>query len=438
MINQLERYFDQMARVIRKIEDMEVYREKDFSSLLEDKNHQSYLDLISFLPKLISDARVPRMVFLRDLNDEFFAGVSQVIQSGNNSVLHLLLYYMDRGIKECYMQSVGFEDDAEMCDALNSNQAETHLIILRKAECKWGKRELGSGLQGVLKNFFYIDQNKLNGMLIKNYILDPKAVFDRSKKVLKLAISPVTARKTVEFSAPYERVNESTGAVQKLFRVENICDEEWITSQVFENIMIAGDNGADILVFPSIWERTDKDQNNTNRSSVILNGGEILFEQHKRCDYKYDTKDGSVYEDINRNYSQNNVLHMMHIEGLGRICVIICYDYLDEENRERIMRNARPTLVCTPSFSTGSFHFETLSGAFFKQNCNWIWCNTCSALHETNKKSNFEIIGMITTLSKRCEPMEMESFQQIFEGKARCGRENCTNCLYYAEIPLTA
>lgn len=423
MINKLVRYFDQMAEIIRKIEEKGVYREKDFSSLLGDKNHQSYLDLITYFPKLINDDRTFRNIILKDMDESFFDSLEWIIKGGSDSMLHLLLYHMDRGIKECYMQTVGFEDDVEICNALNSNQEKTKLIILRKAECKWAMREIGNGLQGFLENFYYIDLNNLKGMLVKNYMLDPKAVLGRKKDVLKIAISPITDKKIVEFSKPYERMNENTGAVQKLFRVENVLEEEWITEQVFENILLAGSNSADILVFPemlgthkmlrcvldklterkdvqipalivfpSIWEKTKNDQDNTNRSCVILNGDEILFQQHKRSDYKYDTGEGEVYEDINRDYSKNNVLHMIHVEGLGRICIIICYDYLDGENRESIMENARPTLVCTPSFSTGSFHFETLSEAFFKQNCNWVWCNTCSAINETKRKSNFEIM----------------------------------------------
>ena len=50
MINQLVWYFDQMAEIIRRIEEEEVFREKDFSSLLGDKNNQIYLDLISLSP----------------------------------------------------------------------------------------------------------------------------------------------------------------------------------------------------------------------------------------------------------------------------------------------------------------------------------------------------------------------------------------------------
>ena len=467
MIKQLVRYFDQMAAMIRRIEDKEILHEKDFVSLLSDRNNQIYFDLISLFPKLIRDNRTAGSLMISDIGEDFSSAVSQVLVRDDVAMLHLLLYYMDRGIEDCYNQMIGFEDDVEICDALNSNFHDTHIIILKKVKCSWEMRQPGKGLNGFLHNFYYIDQNRLDGMRLKNYILDWRAVMRTEKRSLKIAVSPITRERTVEFSAPYDGINGRTGIAQKMFRVERILGEALITKQVIENIHIAGAQETDILVFPemlgtkemlrkvrealesdretdvpalivfpSVWEKTKNDLANTNNSYVILNGDEVLFEQHKRCDYKYDTAGGPVYEDINRDRDKNNILNIIHVEGLGRICIVICYDYLDEENQERIMKNIRPTLVCTPSFSTGSFHFETLAEAFFKQSCNLVWCNTCSAAHETAKDRNFEIIGVITTLSKQCEPLDPKSFKQIFKGKTKCGRENCKNCIYYAEIPL--
>ena len=467
MINQLAGYFDQMAAIIRRIEDKEIFREKDFASLLGDKNHQIYFELISFFPKLIRDNRTAGSLMISDIGEDFSMAVSQVLAQDNIAMLHLLLYYMDRGIGDCYDQMIGFEDDIEVCDALNDNYHDTGIIILRKVGCRWEMRQPGKGLNGLLQNFYYIDQNRLDGMRLRNYILDRTAVMRSRKTSLKIAVSPITRKKSVEFSAPYEGVNGRTGIPQKLFRVERVLGEKLITDQVIENIHIAGAKETDILVFPemlgteemlrkvmealesdwktnvpalivfpSVWEKTENDLANTNKSYMILNGEEVLFEQHKRCDYKYDTEGGPVYEDINRDRDKNNILNVIHVEGLGRICIIICYDYLDEENQERIMKNIRPTLVCTPSFSTGSFHFKTLAEAFFKQSCNLVWCNTCSAAHETDKDINFEIIGLVTTLSKQCEQFNPNSFERIFVGKTKCGRENCKNCIYYAEIPL--
>lgn len=467
MIKQLVRYFDQMAVIIRKMQGQKILSDKDISSFLHDRENPVYFILTKKVPQLIKDNQIVRNLYLKDLNDALYSNVEEIIESDNAPLLILLLYYMDRAIVDCYKQQIGFEDDIEVVDALNSNGKDTQISVLKKAKCKWAPREYGRRIKGIMDNFYYIDHMEMDRMNVRHYILDPGLlVFDR-KSELKLAISPVTQKETIEFSNPYERPNEKTGARQKLFRVENVIDEHWIQGQVLENICIAGENGADILVFPemlgtqsmlhevrkrirqnktadvpglivfpSIWEKTENDKENTNKSCLLLNGDEILFEQHKRCDYKYDTPEGPVYEDINRDREKNNVVHMLHVEGLGRICIIICYDYLDTYNRELIMKNLCPTLVCNPSFSTGSFNFEILGESYFKQGCNWIWCNTCSAANLTEKEKNFEIIGMITTLSKDCDQTKADSFKQIFEGKTKCQKSECKNCIYYAEIPL--
>ena len=192
-----------------------------------------------------------------------------------------------------------------------------------------------------------------------------------------------------------------------------------------------------LIVFPSIWEKTDNDERNQNQSCVCLQGEE-LFQQRKYADFKYPSNGAYIYEDINRKRDEEKVIHILHIEDIGRICVIICYDYLEEENREGIVRNLHPTLICSPSFSTGSFDFRILAQHNFSRNCNWIWCNTCSALHATDekKKENFDIIGLITKLSKHCNLSDESTFQEVYKGTNKCQKASCDNCIYYAEIPL--
>ena len=91
MINQLAGYFDQMAAIIRRIEDKEIFREKDFASLLGDKNHQIYFELISFFPQLIRDNRTAGSLMISDIGEDFSMAVSQVLAQDNIAMLHLLL-----------------------------------------------------------------------------------------------------------------------------------------------------------------------------------------------------------------------------------------------------------------------------------------------------------------------------------------------------------
>ena len=49
---------------------------------------------------------------------------------------------------------------------------------------------------------------------------------------------------------------------------------------------------------------------------------------------------------------------------------------------------------------------------------------------------NFEIIGVITTLSKCNDQISLNSFKKIFEGASKCDKKDCFECLFYADIPL--
>ena len=51
-----------------------------------------------------------------------------------------------------------------------------------------------------------------------------------------------------------------------------------------------------LIVFPSIWEKTDNDEMNQNQSSVFLQGEE-LFKQKKYADFKY-FSNGALYMKI--------------------------------------------------------------------------------------------------------------------------------------------
>ena len=469
MGNRLDKYFDWMAVLIRKVLDAEQFSDKDFQSILCDKENKKYLNLRCKFPELICESGTFKSIRRMDLKASFYERIKCTVMEEDVYSMQLLLYYMDRAIEDCFQTWIGFEDDVDSYNSLNQNLKETHIGIIKKVKCKWEHTTVNNNLRGILSKFYFIDYKKCQDFVVKNIVLDPQMIFRGEKKLFRIAISPVTREKAVIFSDPYERKNERTGARQYLFRVEGIANEDEITKKVITNIHKAGKSGADILVFPemlgtqkmlertiallqkekkkcpclivfpSIWKKTEADLENENKSAVVLNGERVLFEQKKYGDFWY-SKDGiPIYEDINRE-KQDQILYVIHIEGLGRICILICYDYLEEENREKIIKNVCPTLVCSPSFSTGSFHFKILSGKYFDQNCNWVWCNTCAAEHEVKgqKEGNFKIVGAITTLSKVCDLTEPGTFENVYKGRYACEKEECEQCIYYGEISLEA
>lgn len=54
-----------------------------------------------------------------------------------------------------------------------------------------------------------------------------------------------------------------------------------------------------LIVFPSIWEKSSDDEINVNKSCMVFNGSDILFEQKKYCNFNYSENGHLVYEDIN-------------------------------------------------------------------------------------------------------------------------------------------
>ena len=467
MKEKLNCYFNQMAFAISKIRanGTASFSEREFNSILKDKNNEYMLKIKNKIPEFFYEDNI----YENELTEDFFSRITELIIEGESYLLLLLLYYMDRAIAVCYGLNVNFEDDIEEIEFLNSNYEETHIILLKKVSCKWGFRRYGNGIRGILNYFYFIVFDPENSIKYKNYSLDSKIIMTNKKSNLRIAISPLTKEKVVVFSKPYERENEITQSKQYWFRVEKLMNENYITELVRKNIYVAGEKRTDILVFPemlgtrkmlndiiteiqqndisvpvppliifpSIWEKTVDDLDNTNKSAIILNGTDIIFEQDKRCDFKDVSETGEyIYEDINRNRKKHNIINTLHIEGIGRLCIVICFDYIDIENRECILKNLQPTLICTPSFSTGSHHFMTADSALMYQECNWVWCNTCSAIHETKKEGNFKTIGIITKLSKNCDSSNLEAYIQRFDGVEKCKKEQCDKCVYYADISL--
>ena len=468
MVNnkRLVKWFNCKASAIQKIKRHGFCNEMDLASVLENTTGQYYSRLRESLPILFEENGQIHNLRLSEMDDPFFSSLKKVISEDDIYLLHLLVYCMDRAIVQCYNTLETFEEEYEEIEGLNDNWKETGISILKRVSCAWQVRNIGSSEESLLYNFCYIE--KQEDIKISNHVLQRSSVFNSAKSNLRVAISPLTKEEVVVFSEPYERVNIHTKQKQHYFRVETIKNTEWLEQEIIRNMEYSGTHDVDILVFPemlgsqemlsnvldffqqnrdkkvpplvvfpSIWEKTEDDRNNTNVSCLLLDGRQIMFRQNKRICFYYKDKDGTkVFEDINRDPNVPDILNVLHIDGIGRICIIICYDYLHNENREMIRKIIKPTLICCPSFSTGSFNFQILQESGYYAGCNSIWCNTCSAANAAGSDKNFEIVGGISTLSKKCDQMDAETFKKVFEGRKMCKKEICSQCVYYSDISL--
>ena len=468
MVNnkRLVKWFNCKAAAIQKIKRHGFCNEMDLASVLEDTTGQYYSRLRESLPILFEENGQIHNLRLSEMDDSFFSSLKKVISEDDIYLLHLLVYCMDRAIIQCYNTLETFEEEYEEIEGLNDNWKETGISILKRVSCAWQVRNIGSCEESLFCNFYYIEMQE--DIKISNHVLQRSSVLKSGKSNLRVAISPLTKEEVVVFSEPYERVNIHTKQKQHYFRVETIKNTEWLEQEIIRNMEYSGTHDVDILVFPemlgsqemlnnvldffqqnrdkkvpplvvfpSIWEKTEDDRNNTNVSCLLLDGRQIMFRQNKRICFYYKDKDGiKVFEDINRDPNVPDILNILHVDGIGRICIIICYDYLHNENREMIRKLIKPTLICCPSFSTGSFNFQILQESGYYAGCNSIWCNTCSAANAAGSDKNFEIVGGISTLSKKCDQMDAETFKKVFEGRKMCKKEICSQCVYYSDIPL--
>lgn len=461
----MKRCFNVVAVIIRRLLEEKISA-RDLQSALENREGKIRSVFARKFPELFDQEGRSQSFELADLTEEFYVRLEKFAVKEKIWLLAVFLHEVEYVLWDCQRRRMHFEEEVEVYQALNSNTDITQIAIIPKVGCKWEHRMITEGASVILRKFYYIDLKKFDGdYKIYHYDIENKGLL-KDKNTLKIAISPLTKDKVVEFSEPYDTKNEHTGASQLMFRVENVCQEEELTKRVINITFLAGTKGIDILVFPemlgtskmlkkaletikysgksvpslivfpSIWKKTEDDENNENSCPVIFRGQEILFFQKKYGHFHYEKNGRFVYEDINRKGGNEKVFHLIHIEGIGRICILICYDFLTAEMRKEIVENLRPTLIFTPSFSTGSFNFQILAQHAFEQSCNWAWCNTCSAIHETDKKQNFETTGVITTLHRRCDLKIPESIQKRFPGVTGCSRNDCEECMYLAEIPL--
>lgn len=90
MKKQLERYFNDMAIIIRNIlNDSSLFSSKDFQSILNDDGNITYLKLISDLPQLIRENKMIRDIRLHELDELFFEKIYDFIKSRDMYLLML-------------------------------------------------------------------------------------------------------------------------------------------------------------------------------------------------------------------------------------------------------------------------------------------------------------------------------------------------------------
>ena len=173
------------------------------------------------------------------------------------------------------------------------------------------------------------------------------------------------------------------------------------------------DNMPSLIILPSCWEK------NMNTVTVLDKRGNVICDQCKQNPFRT-VKNGCGYlADI----KSNMVVNILHYDGIGRIAILICSDFLTTKYMEQLMRCFKLTLIIVPSFSTGSYDFRQSFDLCAHDDCNVIWINTCAAF-EDGKEDNFRHIGYVRKRIGRNDDdsqklCEMPICENAFRGDCR-------------------
>ena len=306
-----------------------------------------------------------------------------------------------------------------------------------------------------MDNFLFnllLMENEILGELIDKHFFLNSSLFPNfnKKKSLKIAATPLRLEKKFKV-LPY---NEN-----KIQHFKIDYDESDFDSQnhiIWNKILTAAQNKSDIILFPemlgnstmvdfiqekihSLPEEKQKDipsiiilpsywEKKCNTVTILDKFGNIICRQSKQNPFRVEQNGRGYLEGI----LSSLVVNIFHFEGIGRIAILICKDFLTTQYMEQLMRCFKLTLIIVPSFSTGSYDFRQSFDLCAHDDCNVVWINTCAAL-EKGKEGNFENIGYVRKrISRFDDEAQMLSKMPICSGafKGQCKGD----CMYYETI----
>lgn len=109
---------------------------------------------------------------------------------------------------------------------------------------------------------------------------------------------------------------------------------------------------------------------------------------------------------------------MLHIPGLGRICIPICKDALEPEYTDLMVRVLRATILLNLSYSSGKTIFGLAGPSSRAFGCFRFWFNACGAGKQEGPLPN--CIGIVS-----CPKTGESENSLIPECGGTCGKNSC-------------
>ena len=374
---------------------------------------------------------------------------------GEPYAMIVLAQTLDEAMKGLLLERIAAYQRDDFSVVLNTNRETVGIGLLPRCSCVWERSHRLSNSYNRLDNFlfnFLLIENTVLGELIDKHIFLSDRLFQglSSRGCLRVAVSPLRREKH------YTELSYIRDDIQYLGIEYDSRSFDEDNRAIWRRLLHAAENGCDIMVFPELLgNRATRDhirgrlkalppserekmpsliilpsvwENNMNTVTVLDRFGDEVCCQSKQYPYRREQDGEAFLEDIKTNL----VVNILHYEGIGRIAILICKDFLTTKYMEQLMRCFRLTLIIVPSFSTGSYDFRQSFDLCAHDDCNVIWINTCAAIKK-GKEDNFRNIGYVRKRIGRNDDdshklCEMPVCGGAFEG--RCGGD----CIYFETI----
>ena len=394
-----------------------------------------------------------------DLTPAFLDGLASLIehlkQSEDFYALLGLLQILDHAMVNLLNQAVDDFEQENFSIVLNTNRESVGIGLLPRCSCVWERKHRlvhrYNHLESFLYNILVLENSVLGDLIDKHYFLK-KNLFPHftERNALKIAATPLSLNRhfkvqlvdhdkvqyfNITYDAPsFESDNELIW--QKIWTAaENNCDivvfpellgncemVDFVSRKIKALSPADADKVPSLIILPSYWEK------NRNVVTVLDKFGNQICKQNKQNPFRKEFDGVGYLEQINPNL----VVNILHFEGIGRIAILVCRDFLTTGYMEQLMRCFKLTLIIVPSYSTGSYDFRRSFDLCAHEDCNVVWINACAALTK-GKEANFQDIGYVRKRISRNEDEAQNLFRMpICKGafKGECNHD----CIYYETI----
>ncbi len=397
---QIKRLYNIMALALKKIEictkerDLERMRNftDDHVTELTERVKERFPDLFE------KDTRNVAEIFELQLWESPLGEDLELYlrETNHKEELVFLVKALDSFLEDTVYGCMPVDQEQYWFQSLNDNYDECKICLLPRLKCGWEHESRDAytsyNMDYYLRNFYYLHKEDLQDYKAQ-HILMPRELFREavSRGELRVMVSPVSGKEIIKVSKPYTRDNTCYVSVDPMKKEDEkhlkenldkilergtakqtdilLLPEMLGTEEIAEELgdVVYGGNGPCLTICPSIWKE------HRNFCRILDDTGENICEQQKH--YGVDLKRWSAKEDI----ESDRIIYILHCDGIGRIAVAICKDFLITKYLRILVEKLKVNLLLVPSFTKQDYQFEALSSKYIELDCNVIWVNACAA-----------------------------------------------------------